>query len=75
VNVRRRAAYALGVTADKGNVRGLVKQFKIEPDTYTTLTLAWKLGELTGQRVDVDDDGLVARTRPGQRAEFASKWN
>ncbi len=75
VNVRRRAAYALGVTADKGNVRGLVKQFKIEPDTYTTLTLAWKLGELTGQRVDVDDDGLVARSKPGQRAEFASKWN
>jgi hypothetical protein len=64
----------LGVTAEKGDVRRLVKAFQQEPDTYTTLTLAWKLGELTGSRVNVDDDGLVARSRPGHRKEFASKW-
>jgi hypothetical protein len=73
-NVRQRAAYALGMTAEKRDVRTLVQRFEREADPYVTLTLAYTLGELTGQRVNVKNDGPVARSQPGNRKEFASKW-
>ena len=74
VDVRNRAAYALGRVADKGDVEDLVRLFKKEPSSFATIRLAHTLNALTRVRIGLDGDGELAQSKPGEREPFAEKW-
>ncbi len=73
-SVRRRAAYALGRVADKGDFSRLAQAFNDERDDYVLLRLAYTLNEVTGQRQSLDSKGPIARSQPRKRRDFIERW-
>jgi len=72
--LRCRAAYALATVAEKKDIRTLTKLFENEADAYVTVRLAVVLNKLTGKLNAVDGKSALAKSSPGQRAEFVQKW-
>ena len=74
VDVRNRAAYALGRVAEEEDVEDLIRLFKKEPSPFATIRLAYTLNALTRVRIGLDGDGELAQSKPGEREPFAEKW-
>jgi len=72
--LRRRAVYALGLTAGKRDVKRLTNVVKEEADQYVTMTLGRALNDLTRNRVSLQSRGDYARSKPGERRPFIKEW-
>lgn len=72
--VRRRAAYALGAIAEKGDARKLAKLVRNETDEYVLIRLGYTLNNVTGNKVPLGDKSPFANSRPGTRGEFVKTW-
>ncbi|MFP6582585.1 MAG: metallophosphoesterase [Candidatus Hydrogenedentota bacterium] len=73
--VRRRAAYSLGQVADSRDTKQLIKLFEVEESQYVTLSLATALNKATGKRNNSSDNGPIAESKPGERAQFIERWS
>jgi len=74
VDVRNRAAYALGRVAQEEDVEELVRLVQEEPSPFATIRLAYTLNALTRVRIGLEGGGELAQSKPGERGPFAEKW-
>src|SRR5690606_28066275 len=72
--VRDRASYALTPVATDKDFRQLAKLFNAEERPYVVVRLAFTLNELTGKPQNLDDDGDLYKSKPGERDQFIEKW-
>ena len=74
VEVRNRAAYALGRVAEKEDIEELVRLFQKEPSSFATIRLAYTLNALTRVHIGLDGESELAQSKPGEREPFVEKW-
>ncbi|GMV95597.1 MAG: hypothetical protein AMXMBFR82_53750 [Candidatus Hydrogenedentota bacterium] len=72
--VRDRAAYAFSRVATDKDFRKLTKLFNKEERPYVLVRLAFTLNELSGNPQNLDDDGELYQSKPGERKAFIKKW-
>ncbi|NIA14215.1 MAG: hypothetical protein GWP08_09040 [Nitrospiraceae bacterium] len=72
--VRRRAAYALGAIAEKGDAKLLIGLFEQEPEVFAAERLAHTLNRLTRVNVKIEGDNPVSKSKPGERDAFSKQW-
>jgi hypothetical protein len=72
--VRDRASYALTEVVTKKDFRKLARMFNREEHPYVMVRLAYTLNELTGNRQNLDDEGDLFKSKPGERKDYIKKW-